>query len=393
MGACALRIRGGSIGTKATSLGTDRSGHGCLAHALPVGMSNPHQGSRTRGLVDDIVEVAEISAPTFSEEARLAWVESRLAGLPGSRRRDTVGNLIWSFGNGRPEILLTAHLDTVFGEDVPLTVTRADSRLRGPGVGDNAAAIATVIGVVEDLAAGGEADGIAVAFTVGEEGLGNLRGAHAACDALKPMAMIALEGHGLDEVFVDAIGSVRARVVVRGPGGHSWVDRDLPSAVHAMLVLGSELIAGPTPLAPVNVGVVSGGRSVNALADEAWLLVERRSVDEEPLATFVEQLGGLAVESPLTVSVEDLVRRPCGRLPRDAALLQTVREVRRELGLPDVLVPASTDANAALARGIPALALGVARGSGMHTVAEQIELDSLELGRRQLELVLRRSLG
>jgi acetylornithine deacetylase/succinyl-diaminopimelate desuccinylase-like protein len=349
--------------------------------------------SKARELVHDIVEVAEIGAPTFSEEARVAWVESRLAGLPGSRRRDAVGNLIWSFGDGPPQILLTAHLDTVFAEDVPLAVTRVDSRLRGPGVGDNAAAIATVIGVVGDLAASGAAGGLAVAFTVGEEGLGNLRGAHAVCDELKPATMIALEGHGLDEVFVDAIGSVRARVVVRGPGGHSWVDRELPSAVHALLELGSALVAEPTPLAPVNVGVVSGGRSVNALADVAWLLVERRSLDEKPLASFVEQLDGLAVEPPLTVSIEDLVRRPCGRLARDATILRVVRDVRIELGLPDVLVPASTDANAALARGIPALALGVARGSGMHSVAEQIELDSLELGRRQLELVLRRLLG
>jgi hypothetical protein len=45
MGACARRIRGGSIGTKATSLGTARSGHGCLAHAFPAGMPNPHQAS------------------------------------------------------------------------------------------------------------------------------------------------------------------------------------------------------------------------------------------------------------------------------------------------------------------------------------------------------------
>jgi di/tripeptidase len=69
-----------------------------------------------------------------------------------------------------------------------------------------------------------------------------------------------------------------------------------------------------------------------------------------------------------------------------------VREVRGELHLPDTLVAASTDANAALARGVPALALGVARGSGMHTLDEQIELDSVETGRLQLELVLRRLL-
>ena len=349
--------------------------------------------SSTRELVDDIVELAEIPAPTFFEDARLAWLERRLDGLAGVRRRDTVGNLIWSFGSGSPRVLVTAHVDTVFASDVPLTVRRVDGRLVGPGVGDNAAAIATVIRVVEELAAAGEAAGTAVAFTIGEEGLGNLRGAHAACDELKPATVIAVEGHGLEQVSVDAIGSVRARVVVLGPGGHSWVDRKLPSAVHALLQLGSELVGLATPAAPVNVGVVSGGRSVNALADEAWLLVERRSLDEEPLSSFLAELARLAVAPPLTVSVQETARRPSGRLSRDAPLLRIVQEVRRELHLPDTLVAASTDANAALARGVPALALGVARGSGMHTLDEQIELDSVETGRLQLELVLRRLLA
>lgn len=349
--------------------------------------------SSPRALVDDIVELATITAPTFAEEGRLVWLERRLEGYTGTRWRDSVGNLIWTIGDGSPAVLVTAHVDTVFERDVALSVTRVDSRLRGPGVGDNAAAIATVIKVVDDLAAAGDADGIAVAFTIGEEGLGNLRGAYAACDELKPAAVIALEGHGLDQVFVDAVGSVRARVVLRGPGGHSWVDRDQPSAVHELLRLGAGLVGQGTPSAPVNIGVVSGGRSVNALADEAWLLVERRSLDEEPLASFLEELGALRVAAPLTVSIEDTARRPCGRLPRDAPLLRVVREARKELDLPDTLVPASTDANAALARGIPALALGVARGSGMHTLAEEIELDSLDAGRRQLELVLRRLLA
>ena len=53
---------------------------------------------------------------------------------------------------------------------------------------------------------------LAVVFTVGEEGLGNLRGALHACGELRPEMAIALEGHGLDDVCVDAVGSVRARL-------------------------------------------------------------------------------------------------------------------------------------------------------------------------------------
>ena len=57
---------------------------------------------------------------------------------------------------------------------------------------------------------------------------------------------------------------------------------------------------------------------------------------------------------------------------------------RRRVGLPEAFGSGSTDANAAIAQGIPALAIGCARGSGMHTVHERIELGSLELGCRQL---------
>lgn len=347
----------------------------------------------TATLVEDLVALAAIPAPTFAEEARIGWIERRLAGLPGRRFRDAAGNLIWSWGDGHPRLLVTAHVDTVFPAGTPLEVRRDRGRLRGPGVGDNAAAIAAVIGAAAGLLAdGGLGDG-AVAFTVGEEGLGDLRGARAACAALRPQAVLAVEGHGLDRVFVDAVGCVRARLVVTGPGGHSWVDRGRPSAVHALVETASQLLGHGTADAPVNIGSVEGGTSVNTIADSAELVVERRALDETPLDAFVGVLAALAAPPPLRLEIEHVGRRPSGRLDRDAPLLNAVRDVRAELDLPDVLEPASTDANAALALGIPALAVGVARGDGMHTVVETIEVASLAVGRRQVELLLRRLLG
>jgi tripeptide aminopeptidase len=252
-----------------------------------------------------------------------------------------------------------------------------------------------VIGVVEELIAEASVDvgAAAFAFTVGEEGLGNLHGAHAVCEALRPEALIALEGHGLDSIYVDAVGSLRALVVVEGPGGHSWVDRNGPSAVHALLALGTRLVELGTPESPVNIGIVAGGRSVNAIASEARLHVEIRALEEEPIDAFLDELERLAVEPPLTIRVEEKGRRPAGRLQRDAPLLRVVQEVRAELGLPIDLSAASTDANAALVQSVPALALGVANGGGMHTVGEWIEVASLGRGWLQLSLVLRRLLG
>ncbi len=347
----------------------------------------------TASLLDDLLEFAAIPAPTFSEQRRLDWLEQRLADADGRLARDEVGNLIWSFGEGPPAVLLLAHVDTVFPFDVALAFERSGGRLTGPGIGDNAAAVVAVVHAVEVVLTRGVAKAGAVAFTVGEEGLGNLRGAHGACEQLRPTCAIAVEGHGLDQVLVDAVGSVRLRMQVTGPGGHSWEDRGAPSAVHAVLEIGRELTARGAPDAPVNIGLVSGGQSINTIAASAELLVELRAVDEHGLEDFAAAARAMTVEPPLALSVDEVGRRPAGRLDRSDPLLATVGRIRSSLGLPDRLSAGSTDANAALARGIPALTLGVAQGGLMHTTSEWIEEASLELGVQQVEDVLTALLG
>jgi tripeptide aminopeptidase len=338
-------------------------------------------------IVDDLIAIASIPAPTFAEGERIAWLEERLRTSSGTRWRDDAGNLIWSIGDCPPEILITAHLDTVFDAATPHEIFRDDGFLRGPGIGDNAAAVAVALNVFENLPCPLSA---AVAFTVGEEGLGNLRGAREAVATLKPAAVIALEGHGLDRIVVDAVGSVRARVGVRGPGGHPWVDRGAPSALHALFTVGAALFAAANDDLIVNIGTVAGGRTVNSIADCSEFLVEARSLDSKLLESFDNRLGALDVQLPLEVEVEILGRRPAGRLDRDSPLLRVVLEVREELGLGGVLDAGSTDANAPLALGIPALSLGVANGAGMHTPGEWIDWRSLGLGYAQIEHALAR---
>jgi tripeptide aminopeptidase len=347
----------------------------------------------TEQLVADVLELAAIPAPTFAEEARLDWLDDRLISTPGQRFRDAAGNLVWQWGDRRPELAILAHVDTVFPAETPLSFRRQEGRLIGPGIGDNAAAVVVALHAVSVFLGEQQARPGALVFTVGEEGLGNLRGAVAACEGLRPAAVVALEGHGLERVLVDAVGSARVRIRVDGPGGHSWVDRGRPSAVHGLLALGQDLLAHATPDNPVNLGTISGGQSVNTIAAEAEFIAEIRSVDEEPLAAFVAATGSLVVHEPLTVTVDDVGRRPAGRLDRCSTLLAAVRSVRQELGLPDELEAGSTDANAALARGIPALTLGCSYGQGMHTTGECIEEDALKLGLRQLAVVLERLLA
>jgi acetylornithine deacetylase/succinyl-diaminopimelate desuccinylase-like protein len=145
--------------------------------------------------------------------------------------------------------------------------------------------------------------------------------------------------------------------------------------------------------APVNIGLISGGQSVNTIAAEAQLAVELRALDPEAIDGFVRRLDTLEVVSPLALAVELLGRRPAARLPRESPLLATVRRARTAVGLGDALGAGSTDANAALALGIPALTIGAAHGGNMHSPDEWIDATSLDLGRRQLEAVLLETIG
>lgn len=334
--------------------------------------------------VDELARFAAIPAPTGAEEARLDWLEQRLAGAPGHRYRDAAGNLVWRGDDGPAQLLVMAHVDTVFDAETTLGFTREGDALIGPGVGDNATAVMATVWVLEQLA---PPPGLVVAFTVGEEGLGNLRGARQACADLRPERVLAVEGHGLDHVVIDHVGSVRARIVVRGPGGHSWSDRGTPSAVHELIALGEAL----TDAGAVNIGRIAGGGAVNAIASEAEMLVELRSLDDDELGRFEEHVLGLSVAKPLSVEVEVVGRRGAGRLDAGHPLVRSVMEVRRSLDLPDTFAAGSTDANAAAALGIPALCIGCADGSGMHTLTERIDVRSLEMGVRQLEAVLSRA--
>ncbi|MGZ4176560.1 MAG: M20/M25/M40 family metallo-hydrolase [Solirubrobacteraceae bacterium] len=334
--------------------------------------------------IDELARFAAIPAPTGAEEARLQWLERRLSQAPGTRRRDSAGNLIWCLGTGPAQLLVMAHVDTVFDAATELRFTRDGDALVGPGVGDNATAVMATVWVVERL---DPRAGLVVAFTVGEEGLGNLRGARQACADLRPERALAVEGHGLDHVVIDHVGSIRARIAVSGPGGHSWSDRGTPSAVHELIALGASLVGEGA----VNIGRISGGGAVNAIAAEAEMLVELRSLDDAELRHFEERVGGLSVAAPLRLEVEVVGRRGAGRVDARDPLVSAVMQARRSLGLGGTFAAGSTDANAAAALGIPAVCIGCADGSGMHTPQERIDVRSLETGVAQLSAVLARA--
>jgi len=200
--------------------------------------------------------------------------------------------------------------------------------------------------------------------------------------------VLALEGHGRDRVFTGAVGSLRVRFTVTGPGGHSWWDRGRPSAVHGLVSLLDGIIASASAELPVNVGLVGGGTGVNAIAARASATVEWRATAQAALDRQEAALADLEAAPGLRLSVERLDRRPAGSVPLTHPLVAAVLRARRSIGLPATTGDGSTDANAALAVGIPAVALGCCEGEDMHAPTERIRADTIAAGAEQLRAVL-----
>lgn len=330
-------------------------------------------------LIEDALAICAVPAPTFHERERaeLVAAELRAAGLEPSF--DEVGNVVAVVTPGPEPLVVDAHLDTVFGLPLPTEPRREDDRLCGAGIGDNSLAVAMVLLLARRLR---PERPFVLAATVGEEGEGDLRGAKALVESLRPRAFVALEGHGRDALVTGGIGSVRVAATFTTAGGHSWGDRGAPSAIHELVRACAHLL-DELGGRHVNIGLVEGGTSINTIAGRASCKVDCRDEDDERLrATEADLLRVFA-----GAEVEVIGRRPAGRTPPDHPLVRLAREARAAAGLePAEELRSSTNANAALGRGIPSVCVGLTDGGGVHTADEYVELAPLRAG---AEMVLR----
>jgi tripeptide aminopeptidase len=342
--------------------------------------------------------IATIPAPTFAEAQRARFVAERLraAGVPDVRA-DAAGNVHGRLGDGRGAgIVIAAHLDTVFAADTDLTPKGTGTRVTLPGIGDNARGLAAMLTMAEAFVRCDVALGAPITFvaTVAEEGHGDLRGARALFDdpAFRPLAFIALDGPGLARVVHRALGTRRVRATFKGPGGHSWAAFGTANPAHAVGIAAAAVQALELPAEPraaASVVRLGGGTGLNSIPTEAWLELDMRAEDETVLADVHERMTAAFARAvhdvnrrrtsgtaPLEVEVTLLGSRPSGTTDEHHPLVRAALAATRAVGGHPHLAAASTDANVAISRGVPGIALGAGGAGGdAHKVTEWYEND------------------
>ncbi len=363
----------------------------------------------------ELIRICEIPAPPFKEQDRGRYFAARFTELGLSDvHTDSEGNVI-GFYRGQSEeplLVLSAHLDTVFPEGTDVRVRRTGSRLLAPGIADDAAGLAALIGLIQTLNAAQMRLRGTIAFvaTVGEEGEGDLRGVrHLFSEGRlvgRVSAFVSFDGTGVDFITHQALGSRRYRVTLTGPGGHSWGDFGVVNPVHALGRVIARMADYRAPVEPrttYNIGRIEGGESINVIPQSASMYVDLRSASEIELSRLEDFLlaavnhavvdeNALRAASGRKLQVELTIigNRPSGEISRDSLLVRTAIEATRALGVNPILNRASTDSNIPISLGIPAITVGAGGVSNdSHRLSEWYDPAGREVGyKRALLLAL-----
>lgn len=343
-----------------------------------------------------LIQLAQIPAPSHQEQLRaefcLNWLKAQGADCA---YMDDALNVILPIGSADEDLVVfMAHSDVVFPDTTPLPLRIEGGKLFCPGVGDDTANVVALLMAAKYIIQHQltpENTGVLLVVNSCEEGLGNLKGCRKIMDTFgtRVREFVTFDA-GVFTVINDAVGSRRYNIEIKTEGGHSYSAFGNRNAIACMAELIHDLYSVPMPpigKATYNVGTISGGTSVNTIAQQAKMLYEFRSDKREALQIMEDSFRKIIashLEKGLDITVTPVGDRPCsGNVDPEAqeALSQRAvqavahnfhREARYGMG--------STDCNIPLSMGIPAICVGCADGAGAHTREEFVYLDSLKPG-------------
>ncbi len=340
------------------------------------------ENQRAQTLADHIL-LTEIEAPPFKEEKRAAkFLEMMKAVGVDSIWIDEVGNVLaLRKGIKRGKVVaLDAHLDTVFPEGTDVKVKMRGDTIYAPGAADDTRGLAMLIRVLQVMNQAKIETEHDVLFvgSVGEEGLGDLRGVkHLFSEkGTKIDSWIAIDGGAIGRVNNQGLGSHRYRITFNGPGGHSWGAFGLANPHHALgtaihnFVQGADAFTAYGPKTSYNVGVIGGGTSINSIPFSSTMEIDMRSVSPARLDSMdvilkeavekalVAQNKIKRLGKPLTVDVVKIGDRPSGELSESLPIIQRAMACTAFFGKRPQLSRGSTNSNIPIAMGIPAVTIG-----------------------------------
>lgn len=339
-------------------------------------------------------ELCKIPAPSHFEHKRAEYCKSWLenAGAEGVYIDDALNVIFPLTCKDSNEItVFAAHTDTVFPDMETMNYFDDGEKIHCPGAADDTAGVAVLMMMAKFFLENNLCPKTGIMFVCNscEEGLGNLKGTKQLFkDFSGRISRFISFDSQLNTVSDRCVGSHRYEVEVLTQGGHSYGDFGNINAIAELSKIIDKIYKTDVPVkaksrTTYNVGTISGGTSVNTIAQNAKMLCEYRSDDRECLAAMEKKFDEIfksARSEKIRVNVTKVGDRPCSNI--ESTKVEALKEIavpiiEETIGEAVSFKSSSTDCNIPLSLGVSALCVGVNIHSGVHTREEWLDKASL----------------
>lgn len=328
-------------------------------------------------IITNVVLVGQIPAPTFHERERVDFFLERLATFQVDEcTTDGYNNaigVIQGTNRNRPPILLVAHMDSPFGHEVDHHFTIRKEYITGAGLLDNALGVGVLLSfpdIARRLGLRFESD-VVLAGVIQSLGKGNLRGIrHLLKTWPTPIrGAVCMESGELGRLNYYADGMIRGEIICQVDPTQEGSHRFLPNAILVINEVINQILALRLPLKPrskIILGTIQGGLKHGQIAHDARLGFEIRSDADRMVKTIYADLedivAGIRHEYEVGLAIETVSNLRAARLKYTHPLVKSTVVLMEGLGLAPFSEPSESELAIFLARGIPAVTLGITHG-------------------------------
>ena len=341
--------------------------------------------------------LVKLESPTEDLEAcheviRLASdIATRVLGTP-AEIRDVNGRPVFWWGANNPEVVVLAHLDTVWPKGSFTPLWKVDgTKVSGPGIFDMKA------GFIQALyAMKGITGSVALIATTDEE-----TGSATSKEFIKEIsskakAVLVLEATLNGMVKTGRKGTAMYQIKIHGKASHAGLEpeKGVNSTVeiaHAIIAVAAlENKEHGTTVVPT---MLRAGNTTNTVPDLAVLDIDIRSYSMEDLKRVDSAIRNLKAVNPSTqYEVTGGFNRPPLEQSSTMALYERAEKVAKELGMPHLghaSVGGASDGNFAAAAGAQVLDGLGAIGDGAHAAHEWVDVSTLEVRSNLLHALIK----
>jgi glutamate carboxypeptidase len=296
--------------------------------------------------------------------------------------RDVNGRPVFWWGAENPDVVVLAHLDTVWpkGSFIPLWKVEGN-KATGPGIFDMKA------GFIQALYAMKGITGSAALVATTDEETGSATSKEFIKDiSAKAKAVLVIEASLNGMVKTGRKGTAMYQIKIHGRASHAGLEpeKGINSTVemaHAIIAVAAlENKEHGTTVVPT---MLRAGNTTNTVPDLAVLDIDIRSYSMDDLKRVDAAIRNLkAVNAHTRYEITGGFNRPPLETSSTMALYERAEKVAKELGMPHLghaSVGGASDGNFAAAAGAQVLDGLGAIGDGAHAAHEWVDISTLEI--------------